>query len=71
LASSAGTGAVGTLYVSSGASTKTLEEIAQATSGPKWFQIYMNRDREINRWLVERAKAAGFTAIVLTAEPRA
>jgi lactate oxidase len=68
LASSAGTGAAGTLYVSSGASTKTLEEIAQATPGPKWFQIYMNRDREINRWLVERAKAAGFTAIVLTAD---
>jgi lactate oxidase len=68
VANSGGTGMAGTLYVSSGASTKTLEDIAQATPGPKWFQIYMNRDMEINRWLVQRAKAAGFTAIVLTAD---
>jgi L-lactate oxidase len=68
VANAGGTGAAGTLYVSSGASTKTLEEIAQATPGPKWFQIYMNRDMEINRWLVQRAKVAGFSAIVLTAD---
>jgi lactate oxidase len=68
VANAGGTGTAGTLYVSSGASTKTLEEIAQATPGPKWFQIYMNRDMEINRWLVQRAKAAGFSAIVLTAD---
>src|SRR5262249_18177398 len=68
VASAGGTGTAGTLYVSSGASTKTLEEIAQATPGPKWFQIYMNRDMELNRWLVQRAKAAGYSAIVLTAD---
>jgi L-lactate oxidase len=45
-----------------------MEEIAKATTGPKWFQIYMNRDMELNRWLVQRAKAAGFSAIVLTAD---
>ena len=28
----------------------------------------MNRDMEINRWLVQRAKAAGYSAIVLTAD---
>jgi len=68
LATAGGTGAAGTLYVSSGASNKTMEEIANATPGPKWFQIYMNRDMEINRWLVQRAKAAGYSAIVLTAD---
>jgi lactate oxidase len=68
VATAGGTGAAGTLYVSSGASTRPLEDIAKATPGPKWFQIYMNRDMEINRWLVQRAKAAGFTAIVLTAD---
>jgi lactate oxidase len=67
-ATAGGTGAAGTLYVSSGASTRPLEEIAKATPGPKFFQIYMNRDMELNRWLVQRAKAAGFTAIVLTAD---
>jgi len=68
VANAGGTGTAGTLYVSSGASTKTLEEIARATPGPKWFQIYMNRDMELNRWLVQRAKAAGYSAIVLTAD---
>jgi lactate oxidase len=68
VATAGGTGAAGTLYVSSGASTRPMEDIAKATPGPKWFQIYMNRDMELNRWLVQRAKAAGFTAIVLTAD---
>jgi lactate oxidase len=68
LDSASGTGMAGTLYVMSGAATKPMEDIAKATPGPKWFQIYMNKDMEINRWLVQRAKAAGFSAIVLTAD---
>src|SRR5262249_49499888 len=68
VASARGTGLAGTLYVMSGAATKPMEEVAKATPGPKWFQIYMNKDKEINRWLVQRAKAAGFSAIVLTAD---
>jgi lactate oxidase len=68
VATAGGTGAAGALYVSSGASTKPMEDIAKATPGPKWFQIYMLRDMAINRWLVQRAKAAGFSAIVLTAD---
>ncbi len=68
LPNAAGTGAAGTLFVASGASNRPMEEIANATRGPKFFQIYMNRDMELNRWLVQRAKAAGFSAIVLTAD---
>ncbi|HEX3973807.1 MAG TPA: alpha-hydroxy-acid oxidizing protein [Stellaceae bacterium] len=68
VATAGGTGAAGGLYVSSGASTRPMEDIAKATPGPKWFQIYMNKDMELNRWLVQRAKAAGFSAIVLTAD---
>ncbi len=68
VATAGGAGAAGALYVSSGASTRPMEDIAKATPGPKWFQIYMLRDMEINRWLVQRAKAAGFSAIVLTAD---
>ena len=67
-ANAAGTGMAGSLFVASGASSRPMEEIANATPGPKWFQIYMNRDMELNRWLVQRAKAAGFSAIVLTAD---
>lgn len=68
LPNAAGTGLAGSLFVASGASNKPMEEIAKATTGPKWFQIYMNRDMELNRWLVQRAKAAGYSAIVLTAD---
>ena len=68
LPNAAGTGMAGSLFVASGASNRPMEEIAQATSGPKWFQIYMNRDMELNRWLVQRAKSAGYSAIVLTAD---
>ncbi len=68
LPNAAGTGMAGTLFVASGASNRPMEEIAKATTGPKWFQIYMNRDMELNRWLVQRAKAAGYSAIVLTAD---
>jgi L-lactate oxidase len=68
LKSAGGTGMARTLYVASGASTKPMEDIARATPGPKWFQIYMLNDMEINRWLVRRARDAGFSAIVLTAD---
>jgi lactate oxidase len=68
LPNAAGTGMAGSLFVASGASNKPMEEIAKVTTGPKWFQIYMNRDMELNRWLVQRAKAAGYSAIVLTAD---
>src|SRR3984885_13654924 len=68
LPNAAGTGMAGSLFVASGASSRPMEEIAKATIGPKWFQIYMNRDMELNRWLVQRAKAAGFSAVVLTAD---
>jgi L-lactate oxidase len=54
LASAHGTGVAGALYVLSGATTRPMEEIANATPGPKWFQIYMNKDMDINRWLVQR-----------------
>jgi lactate oxidase len=68
LVTAEGTGLARTLYVASGASHKSMEAIADITSGPKWFQIYLNKDEGINRWLVQRAKAAGFSAIVLTAD---
>lgn len=63
-----GAGLANTLYCSSGASNATLEEIAKATSGPKWFQLYWNNDLQVTRSLLTRAKEAGYTAIILTAD---
>jgi L-lactate oxidase len=61
-----GTDSAGTLYVSSSVSHLSMEEIAAASSGPKWFQIYFPADRGYARELLQRAKASGHTAIVLT-----
>jgi isopentenyl diphosphate isomerase/L-lactate dehydrogenase-like FMN-dependent dehydrogenase len=44
----------------------TLEEIAAAAGGPKWFQLYWPRDRELAASLVARAERAGYQAIVVT-----
>ncbi len=63
-----GTAAAGTLYQSSGASARPLEEIANATLGPKWFQLYFNTDVGVTRSLLERARDAGYSAIIITAD---
>lgn len=63
-----GAGLANTLYCSSGASNATLEEIAKATTGPKWFQLYWNNDLQVTRSLLTRAKESGYTAIILTAD---
>lgn len=56
-----------TLMVLSTMSTVSLEEVA-STGVPRWFQLYINRDREVTRALVARAEAAGYTALALTVD---
>lgn len=63
-----GAGLAKALYCASGASNVTLEEIAQATTAPKWFQLYYNNDENVTRSLLTRVKKAGYSAIVLTAD---
>jgi len=46
----------------------SVEEIAVASTGPKWFQLYVPKDRTVARRLVERADRAGYKAIVLTVD---
>jgi 4-hydroxymandelate oxidase len=59
----------GTLYVASTLATTTLEDVAAAAPGaPRWFQLYVHKDREFTARLVERAKAAGYAAIVVTCD---
>ncbi|MER3492925.1 MAG: alpha-hydroxy-acid oxidizing enzyme [Mastigocladus sp. ERB_26_2] len=67
-ASSAGVG-----MVLSTMSTKSLEEVAQAyhsqtPDAPLWFQLYIHRDRNLTRALVERAEAAGYQALCVTVD---
>jgi L-lactate dehydrogenase (cytochrome) len=44
----------------------SLEDVAQATDAPFWFQLYTLRDEEFLRNILARAKAAGVSALVLT-----
>ena len=43
-----------------------IEDVAANTSRPFWFQLYVMRDRDFMRRLINRAKAAGCSALVLT-----
>ena len=67
-ATAQGAGMANTLMVASTTSTRSLEEIAQAASGPLWFQLYVYPSLEVAERLVQRAEAAGYRAIVLTVD---
>ncbi|MGH6761349.1 MAG: alpha-hydroxy acid oxidase [Phyllobacterium sp.] len=44
----------------------SIEDVASATTKPFWFQLYVMRDRDFITNLIERAKAAKCSALVLT-----
>ncbi len=44
----------------------SIEDVAAATRQPFWFQLYVMRDRDFIERLIDRAKAAGCDALVLT-----
>ena len=58
----------GLIYACSTIGSTTVEDIAQATAGPKWFQVYVWKDRGLVREGLARARAAGFTALALTVD---
>jgi isopentenyl diphosphate isomerase/L-lactate dehydrogenase-like FMN-dependent dehydrogenase len=63
-----GTGLAGTLYTASSVTQMSLEDIAAGGSGEKWFQPYIPGSRPFAIEMLQRAKAAGYKAIVLTAD---
>jgi L-lactate dehydrogenase (cytochrome) len=44
----------------------SIEDVAAATTKPFWFQLYVMRDREFAERLIDRAKAAKCSALMLT-----
>jgi 4-hydroxymandelate oxidase len=62
----------GALFCLSTMSSRSIEDVAAAAaaagSGPRWFQLYVHRDRAVSAELVQRAEAAGFGAVVLTVD---
>ena len=55
-------------YCLSTLSTRSIEEVAAVSNGPKWFQVYVWRDRGMVRDMLQRARANGYEAIMLTVD---
>ncbi len=58
----------GTWFGISSLATVSIEEIGKAISSPKLFQLYVHKDKGLNRSMIERCKAAKFDAIALTVD---
>lgn len=61
-------GEIGTAYALSTLATTSIETVAAATSGPKWFQLYVWKDRSLVAEMLGRAKASGFSVLILTVD---
>jgi L-lactate dehydrogenase (cytochrome) len=55
-------------YALSTVATRSIEEVAEVNQGRKWFQVYMLRDRGLNKEMIRRAAEAGYEALVLTVD---
>ncbi|MBI3791805.1 MAG: alpha-hydroxy-acid oxidizing protein [Gemmatimonadetes bacterium] len=60
--------ALGVAQVLSTMASESLEDVARATPGPKWFQLYCYKERALTVDLVRRAEAAGYRALCLTVD---
>lgn len=67
-ATARGAAAADTLMTVSTTATVSLAEIAAATDGPKWFQLYRVQDPAYTDDLVRRAADAGYRAVVMTVD---
>jgi L-lactate dehydrogenase (cytochrome) len=68
VAAARGAHEAGTIYTLSTHSSCTIEEVAAGAPGPLWFQLYVWQNRDLTRSFVERARAAGYRALVLTVD---
>ena len=58
----------GTLFGISSLGTVSVEEIGATISTPKLFQLYVHKDKELTRSMIDRCKQAGFEALALTVD---
>jgi isopentenyl diphosphate isomerase/L-lactate dehydrogenase-like FMN-dependent dehydrogenase len=61
-------GAAGTVYILSTLSGTPMEEVRAASNGPVWYQVYLVGGRAVATAMIERAKAAGFSTLVVTVD---
>jgi L-lactate dehydrogenase (cytochrome) len=57
---------IGVPFTLSTMSICSIEDVAESTTTPFWFQLYVMRDRDFIKRLIGRAKAAKCSALVLT-----
>ena len=58
----------GTFYSMSTMANNTIEEIANLSSGPKLFQLYIHKDKSITDDLIDRCKRSNFDGMCLTVD---
>jgi len=68
LAVVAGANLAGVTFITATFASVSLEDTAAASRRPLWFQLYIHPDREFTHDLVARAEAAGYEALVVTAD---
>ena len=66
IAAAAAADAAGTGYTLSTISGHQLEKVRAATKGPAWYQVYLVGGRPVAEGAIERARNAGFNALVVT-----
>ena len=59
-------GKAGTIYALSTLSGCRLEDVKAATSGPAWYQLYVVGGRDVAVGAIDRARAAGYRALIVT-----
>ncbi len=68
VAAAAAAGEAGTGYILSTISGHKLENVKAASRGPVWYQLYLLGGREAAEGAMERARQAGFSALVITVD---
>lgn len=58
----------GLIYTLSTLATVSPEDVAAVADGPRWFQLYVWKDRSITTDIIQRVKASGFETLVLTVD---
>jgi len=66
LAAARAAGEFGTAFILSTVSGHKLENVKTASTGPVWYQLYLIGGREAAEAAIERARVAGFSALVIT-----
>ncbi|MBV9769245.1 MAG: alpha-hydroxy-acid oxidizing protein [Bryobacterales bacterium] len=63
-----GAGAAEAILIISSSASMRVEEVVKAATATVWFQLYIQRDREFTRDLVQRAEAAGCRALCVSVD---